>query len=287
MTSPRSSNCCPGLHSGQPIIISPTTGTPAFAGFIVFLLQVRNAIADYDDQTIPVQDGNGDVNVSCLGGHFQNQRRAKRVKLRQGVRGLNGAGAPGSFNRPSLASMTVRRPVYVEPVEDVASTRFREFRRTKGQSKTRSTGVPTRAIGELTEHSSLTRPSNLERTKTLETNHHLRQRELFLDFAEEHIQGPPGVRDGATCIICKKSVAGTSNPWIRTNSSSFCRMFYPKNRTTLVPRDVKCPNQFNRGLFRVGNHQSWLRAGFPQPIIESHIPYYVNRRGDPSCRMFP
>lgn len=160
-----------------------------------FLLRVRQAIADYEDRTIQVLDGEVEVDESYFGASFKNRRRAKRKKLRKEGQVKRGRGA--NELQQAVFGLYERSDglVYVEPVEDVTKQTLQEI-----------------LNGKVTVHSTVYSDSfrsycgldeTFERHETIEhrANEYARNDvtingiEGFWAFAEEHLRDHHGVSE--------------------------------------------------------------------------------------------
>lgn len=102
-----------------------------------FMMTLRKAIADYENRTIQVLDGEVEVDESYFGAQFQNRRRKKREKLRKEGKVKRGRGAKG-LQQPVFGIYERSDGlVYVEPVEDVTMDTLQDI--LKGKVSVEST----------------------------------------------------------------------------------------------------------------------------------------------------
>lgn len=160
-----------------------------------FLLQVREAIADYEDRTIQVLDGEVEVDESYFGASFKNRRRAKREKLRKEGQVKRGRGA--NELQQAVFGLYERSDglVYVEPVKDVTKQTLQEI--LKGKVTVHST------VYSDTFRSYQGLEQTFDNHETIEhrANEYARNDvtingiEGFWAFAEEHLQDHHGVSE--------------------------------------------------------------------------------------------
>lgn len=86
-----------------------------------FLLQLRRALADFEDRSIVLLDGEVEVDETYFGPSMRNRRRAKREKLRKSGKVKRGRGA-GALQQVVFGIYErTDGIVYVEPVPDASS----------------------------------------------------------------------------------------------------------------------------------------------------------------------
>lgn len=86
-----------------------------------FLLDVRRAIAAFEDRSIVLLDGEVEVDESYFGPRFHNRRRANRSRLRKSGQVLSGRGAQRLKQAVFGIYERTDGIVYVEPVADVSA----------------------------------------------------------------------------------------------------------------------------------------------------------------------
>lgn len=86
-----------------------------------FLLQLRRAIADFEDRSISLLDGEVEVDETYFGPSLRNRRRAKREKLRKSGKVKRGRGAAALQQVVFGIYERTDGIVYVEPVPDASS----------------------------------------------------------------------------------------------------------------------------------------------------------------------
>ena len=85
-----------------------------------FLLDVRRAIAAFEDRSIALLDGEVEVDESYFGPRFENRRRARRRKLRKSGQVLSGRGAQRLKQAVFGIYERTDGIVYVQPVANVS-----------------------------------------------------------------------------------------------------------------------------------------------------------------------
>ena len=85
-----------------------------------FLLDVRRAIAAFEDRSIALLDGEVEVDESYFGPRFENRRRARRRKLRKSGQVLSGRGAQRLKQAVFGIYERTDGIVYVQPVPSVS-----------------------------------------------------------------------------------------------------------------------------------------------------------------------
>ena len=85
-----------------------------------FLLDLRRALAAYEDASIVVLDGEVEVDETYFGPAFRNRRRARRQKLRKSGKVLSGRGAQRLKQAVFGIYERTDGIVYVEPVPSVS-----------------------------------------------------------------------------------------------------------------------------------------------------------------------
>ena len=85
-----------------------------------FLLDVRRAIAAFEDRSIALLDGEVEVDESYFGSRFENRRRANRRKLRKSGQVMSGRGAQRLKHAVFGIYERTDGIVYVQPVANVS-----------------------------------------------------------------------------------------------------------------------------------------------------------------------
>lgn len=92
-----------------------------YAAIHRFFLQLRRAIADYEDRSIVLLDGEVEVDETYFGPSLRNRRRAKRERLRKSGQVKRGRGAGDLQQAVFGIYERTDGVVYVEPIPNASS----------------------------------------------------------------------------------------------------------------------------------------------------------------------